>query len=106
MISAAYSLNADNLDGEDSAFYLNTSSTAQTKLAGLTILDGLSDNKLTLAGGNWNADVTDGDFKIGNDTYKFKIGIATSGAGAGATGCRCCNTRARRPRCRCRPRGR
>ena len=35
-------------------------------------------------GGNkWNLDNTEGDVRIGNDTFRFKIGVALGGAGAG-----------------------
>jgi hypothetical protein len=39
--------------------------------------------KLNVAGGNWDLATTNGDFAIGNFTYKLKFGVATSGAGAG-----------------------
>ena len=32
---------------------------------------------------NWDTSTTEGDFRIGNPTYRFKIGVATGGAGAG-----------------------
>lgn len=38
---------------------------------------------LHIAGGNWNPSDTEGDFKIGNETYRLKIGVATGGGGAG-----------------------
>lgn len=38
---------------------------------------------LHIAGGNWNLNDTEGDLRIGDGTYKFKIGIARGGAGAG-----------------------
>jgi hypothetical protein len=37
IISAAYSLNADHLDGADSSYFLNTSATRQTKATELTL---------------------------------------------------------------------
>jgi hypothetical protein len=37
VLSAAYSLNADHLDGRDSAEFLNTSTTAQIKIGSLTV---------------------------------------------------------------------
>jgi hypothetical protein len=41
-------------------------------------------NKLHLLGGSWDlTNAANGDFKIGNDTYSFRIGIATGGGGAG-----------------------
>lgn len=36
-----------------------------------------------LTGGNWNVNITDGDFRIGNDTHRLKIGVALAGGGAG-----------------------
>lgn len=38
---------------------------------------------LNVAGGNWDLATTNGDFAIGNNTYKLKFGIATGGGGAG-----------------------
>lgn len=32
---------------------------------------------------NWDVTNTEGDFRVGNDTQRFKIGIATAGGGAG-----------------------
>jgi len=46
------------------------------------------DARLDILGGNWDLNTTDGDLKIGNDTYKLKIGVATGGAGAGSAGIR------------------
>ncbi|HEY0735981.1 MAG TPA: tail fiber domain-containing protein [Herpetosiphonaceae bacterium] len=40
---------------------------------------------LHVRGGNWDLTNTDGDLKIGNDTYRLKIGIALGGGGAGDT---------------------
>lgn len=34
-------------------------------------------------GSNWDLSTTEGDFNIGNGTYRFKIGVATGGGGAG-----------------------
>jgi hypothetical protein len=52
--SAGYSLNADNLDGQDSTFFIDTSGTAQTKTGLLTASGGVdfgagSDDDLTAA---------------------------------------------------------
>jgi hypothetical protein len=33
--------------------------------------------------GNWNVTDTEGDFRVGNDSYRFKIGVAQGGGGAG-----------------------
>jgi hypothetical protein len=41
------------------------------------------DAQLTLGGGEWNLSSTEGDFKIGNATYRMKMGVALGGAGAG-----------------------
>jgi hypothetical protein len=38
---------------------------------------------LHILGGNWNPNDSEGDLRIGDETYKFKIGIARGGAGAG-----------------------
>ena len=43
---------------------------------------------LHLAGLNWDLDGTEGDLKIGDDTYRLKIGVATAGLGAGSAGIR------------------
>lgn len=41
-------------------------------------------NKLDVAGlNNWDVTNTEGDVRIGNSTYRLKIGVATSGGGAG-----------------------
>jgi hypothetical protein len=40
--------------------------------------------KLDIVGGNWNVTgASEGDFRIGNGTYRLKIGVATAGGGAG-----------------------
>lgn len=39
--------------------------------------------KLDITGGNWNVSSGEGDFRIGDGTYRFKIGVANSGGGAG-----------------------
>jgi hypothetical protein len=39
--------------------------------------------RLDILGGNWDTASTEGDLRIGNATYRLKIGIATSGSGAG-----------------------
>ena len=46
------------------------------------------DARLDILGGNWDLDNTGGDLKIGNDTYRLKIGVATDGGGAGTAGIR------------------
>ena len=35
---------------------------------------------------NWDLANTEGDFKIGNDTYRLKMGVALGGGGAGSAG--------------------
>ena len=32
---------------------------------------------------NWDVTSTEGDFRVGNDSYRFKIGVATGGGGSG-----------------------
>jgi len=39
--------------------------------------------QLNLGGGAWNLSSTEGDLKIGSDTYRLKMGVALGGAGAG-----------------------
>ncbi len=34
---------------------------------------------------NWDPNATEGDLRIGNDTYRLKVGVALGGAGAGDT---------------------
>ncbi len=41
------------------------------------------DAQLNLGGGAWDLAGTEGDFKIGSDTYRLKMGVALGGAGAG-----------------------
>lgn len=43
---------------------------------------------LDVAGGNWNLSTTEGDLKIGDDTYRFNLGVALGGAGAGSVNMR------------------
>lgn len=38
---------------------------------------------LHVKGGNWDTGTTEGDFVIGDATYRLKIGVATAGGGAG-----------------------
>lgn len=38
---------------------------------------------LHVKGGNWDTGTTEGDFVIGDATYRLKIGVATGGGGAG-----------------------
>jgi hypothetical protein len=44
--------------------------------------------KLHVDGNMWDLNNTEGDFKIGNDTYRLKFGVATGGGGAGTAGIR------------------
>ncbi len=44
--------------------------------------------KLNIGGGQWNLNASEGDFKIGNSTYRLKFGVATGGGGAGTAGIR------------------
>jgi len=39
--------------------------------------------KLDITGGNWNVSTAEGDFRIGDGSYRFKIGVANAGGGAG-----------------------
>ncbi len=39
--------------------------------------------RLDILGGTWNPTTTEGDVRIGNSTYKLKIGVAINGGGAG-----------------------
>jgi hypothetical protein len=39
--------------------------------------------RLDILGGNWNTASTEGDLRIGDATFRLKIGVATGGAGAG-----------------------
>jgi hypothetical protein len=41
--------------------------------------------RLDILGGNWDTASTEGDLRIGNATFRLKIGVATGGAGAGHT---------------------
>jgi len=51
VISAAYSMNSDHLDGKDAAEFLDTSSTSQVKTGDLTVADLQVGGRLTIAGG-------------------------------------------------------
>ena len=43
--------------------------------------------KLDISGGNnWDLSGGEGDFRVGNSTYRLKIGVALGGGGAGAVG--------------------
>ena len=39
--------------------------------------------RLDVAGGNWDLSGTEGDMRVGNNSYRIKFGIATGGGGAG-----------------------
>ncbi|MEO6039948.1 MAG: tail fiber domain-containing protein [Saprospiraceae bacterium] len=39
--------------------------------------------KLDILGSQWDLQATEGDFRIGNASYRLKMGVATSGLGAG-----------------------
>jgi len=41
------------------------------------------DAPLHVLGGNWDVGGTEGDLKIGDDTFRLKVGVALGGAGAG-----------------------
>ncbi len=53
IVGAAYALNATNLGGRPGSYYLDTSSTAQTKSGALTVDAAPSPGQATLATGNW-----------------------------------------------------
>jgi len=40
-------------------------------------------SRLDLLGGQWDVSNTEGDFRIGNNNYRLKFGVATGGGGAG-----------------------
>jgi hypothetical protein len=40
--------------------------------------------RLDVLGGNWDVAGGEGDFRVGDPTYRLKMGVATSGAGAGS----------------------
>jgi hypothetical protein len=44
--------------------------------------------KLHVGGGQWDLTNTEGDFKIGDSTFRLKFGMATGGGGAGSAGIR------------------
>ena len=46
------------------------------------------ESTLHVKGGNWDISSTEGDFKIGNSTYRLKIGVAVDGEGAGSVNMR------------------
>ncbi|RME12849.1 MAG: hypothetical protein D6816_00510, partial [Bacteroidetes bacterium] len=50
---------------------------------GATIQNNPGGYALGIGGGNWDPNSSEGDFQIGDSTYKFKIGVATGGGGAG-----------------------
>ncbi len=43
----------------------------------------LPGSKLDILGGNWDLTSTEGDFRIGNDFYRIKMGISLGGGGIG-----------------------
>ncbi|MDZ7860777.1 MAG: hypothetical protein U5O15_08990 [Candidatus Krumholzibacteriota bacterium] len=50
--------------------------------------DATPETKLDISGGEWDLDNTEGDFKIGDENYRLKFGVATEGGGAGSAGIR------------------
>ncbi len=50
--------------------------------------DATPETKLDISGGQWDLDATEGDFKIGDENYRLKFGVATEGGGAGSAGIR------------------
>lgn len=51
--------------------------------SGLERIRIIKDGPVNLNALNWDLTNTEGDFKIGNTTHRFKIGVATGGGGAG-----------------------
>jgi hypothetical protein len=49
----------------------------------LTLSAAVASTKLDIIGGNWDLTNTEGDVRIGNSSYRLKIGVATAGEGAG-----------------------
>jgi len=41
------------------------------------------ESRLHILGGNWDLATGEGDFKVGDTTYRLKVGVATAGAAAG-----------------------
>ncbi len=96
--SAGSAANAGTLDGLDSTAFA-TSSHGHDSLdasdgspTDALIVDGdgqvgvgvaTPNARLHIAHQNWNLTTTEGDFKIGNDTYRLKMSASTGGAGAG-----------------------
>ena len=65
----------------------NTRSNAVTVLQNGNVGIGITNpvTKLDIAGGNnWDLSSSEGDFRIGNSSYRIKMGIALDGGGAGA----------------------
>ncbi|HMA77376.1 MAG TPA: hypothetical protein VKO43_08710, partial [Candidatus Krumholzibacteriaceae bacterium] len=46
--------------------------------------DATPETKLDISGGQWDLNATEGDFKIGDENYRLKFGVATEGGGAGS----------------------
>ncbi|OQX84168.1 MAG: hypothetical protein B6D63_05175 [Candidatus Latescibacteria bacterium 4484_7] len=96
--SAGYVLTSDGLGNGAWAPPASISSDGDWTISGSDMYSAVSGNvgigdntptaKLDIRGGNWDLDNTDGDLKIGDDTYKLKIGVATGGGGAGTAGIR------------------
>jgi hypothetical protein len=60
---------------------------AQTYFSGpVGILNNNPITPLDVLGGNWDLVNGEGDVRVGNSTYRLKIGVATGGGGAGAAG--------------------
>lgn len=60
-------------EGEDSNYF-----SGKVKIG-----KGSTDAQLDISGGQWDLNNTEGDFRIGNDTYRLKIGMSLGGGGAG-----------------------
>jgi hypothetical protein len=63
----------------DAGFHFLGGGTTVLRIALASALDA----RLDILGGNWDTVFTEGDLRIGDATYRLKIGIATGGTGAG-----------------------
>jgi trimeric autotransporter adhesin len=76
-----------NIDASDGGFLtFSTFSTERLRVASngnVGIGTASPGTKLNISGGNWDTFNSEGDFRIGDGTYRFKIGVATLGSGSG-----------------------
>ncbi len=78
------------IGGADTGLYINQPTGLAGYFDGVVEVNGnlgvgvsQPDAQLQVKGGNWNPGTTEGDFKVGNSTHRFKIGVAMLGGGAG-----------------------